>query len=314
MMHGTIFANDNFDCETACRTLKDAMDGFGTNESDITAVLTTHSNEQRQVIKEEYKQMFGKDLIEDLTSELGGDYEEVCLALLDPPRIYDAHQLHAAVSGAGTSETKLIEIMTTRTNEELEEIKEIYRTEYEIELEEDLKGDTSGYFRRMLISLAAANRDEGWWADQELAAADAQRIYDAGEGQAGTDECEINSVLCSRTLPQLQATLFAYKDLTGNDLRDAIEGETSGSVQEGYLAILDAAIDLQKFFAKRMHEAMAGLGTNDSDLIRLIVSRSEVDLEIVKLKFQEMYEKSLAEWVSDECSGDYKRILLAIIG
>ncbi|CAE1175501.1 ANXA7_11 [Acanthosepion pharaonis] len=312
-MHGTVFPKDDFDCEAACRTLKEAMDGLGTNESDIITVLTSHSNAQRQEIKEQYKQLFGEDLIDDLKSELGGDFEDVCLALLDPPRVYDAHELHRAISGAGTSENPLIEIMVTRTNEELEEIKEIYRTEYEVELEDDLKSDTSGYFRRMLVSLCTASRDEGWWADPELAASDAQRIYDAGEGQAGTDECEINSVLCQRTLPQLQATLVAYQELTGNDLRESIESETSGSVQEGYLAILDAAIDLRKYFAKCIYNSMAGFGTSDSDLIRLIVSRSEVDLEVVKHIFQEMYEKSLAEWVSDECSGDYKRILLAVI-
>lgn len=62
-------------------------------------------------------------------------------------------------------------------------------------------------------------------------------IFQAGEGQAGTDECEINSVLCQRTLPQLQATLVAYQELTGNDLRESIESETSGAVQDGYLAI-----------------------------------------------------------------------------
>lgn len=313
-MHGTIFPKEDFDCEEACRTLKEAMDGFGTNEADIITVLTSHSNAQRQEIKDQYKQMFGKDLIDDLKSELGGDFEDVCLALLDPPRVYDAHELHRAISGAGTNEIALIEIMVTRTNEELEEIKEIYRNEYEVELEDDLKCDTSGYFRRMLVSLVTASRDEGWWADQDLATADAQRIYDAGEGQAGTDECEINSVLCQRTLPQLQATLVSYQELTGNDLREAIESETSGAIQEGYLAILDAAIDLRRYFAKCIYNSMAGLGTSDSDLIRLIVSRSEVDLEVVKHMFEEMYEKPLAEWVSDECSGDYKRILLAIIG
>lgn len=37
------------------------------------------------------------------------------------------------------------------------------------------------------------------------------------------------------------------------------------------------------------------------------------DLEEIKEEYQNLYETSLAEAVADECSGDYKRMLLSII-
>lgn len=58
---------------------------------------------------------------------------------------------------------------------------------------------------------------------------------------------------------------------------------------------------------------MSGLGTSDNDLIRIIVSRSEVDLQEVKEAYQRMYETSLSEAVESECGGDYKLMLLNII-
>ena len=42
---------------------------------------------------------------------------------------------------------------------------------------------------------------------------------------------------------------------------------------------------------------MAGLGTKDSHLIRLIVTRCEIDLQDIKVAFQEKYGQSLRDWI-----------------
>lgn len=42
---------------------------------------------------------------------------------------------------------------------------------------------------------------------------------------------------------------------------------------------------------------MAGLGTNDNQLIRLIVTRCEIDLNDIKIAFEQKYGKSLRSWI-----------------
>lgn len=312
----TIWFRDDFDAGPEAEKLKDAMDGFGTNEETILDILGNYCNHQRLEIAEAYKVAYGKDLIDDLKSELGGNFEDLCVALLIPPRQYDARELHNAISGIGTDETALAEVMTMRTNEEIQQIKEKYKEEYDCELEEDLQSDTSGYFARLMVSLCVGGRQSDDWyeePDDDKAEQDAQKLLDAGEGVWGTEEADINAVLCLNSPAQLKRTLDKYEALTGRTVEEAIDNECSGSLKEGYLAIVEGVKSKPKYFARRLHDCFAGLGTSDSDLIRIIVSRSEVDMEDIKERYVEMYEKTLEESLEDECSGDYKRLLLAIV-
>ena len=50
------------------------------------------------------------------------------LALFEPKALYDAKCLRRAMRGAGTDERALIEILCTRTNAEINEIKETYKS------------------------------------------------------------------------------------------------------------------------------------------------------------------------------------------
>ena len=47
------------------------------------------------------------------------------------------------------------------------------------------------------------------------------------------------------------------------------------------------------FYAKRLNDSIAGIGTDDTALIRLIVSRSEIDLGTIKDEFERIYSRTL---------------------
>lgn len=310
---------DDFDAEAAAKELKDSMKGIGTDEEPIIAVLASHTNEQRQEIKAMFKTAYGQDLLEELKSELQGNFEDVCVALLDPPRVYDAKQLRKAMKGGGTDEATLIEILCSRPNAEIEQVKEVYNEgcppdfDGPRNLEEDLAGETSGYFKRLLVSQVNAGRDESDDVDDDKAREEAQLVYDAGEGKFGTDEAEINRIMSMRNYHQLRATFDAYAEISGGDILEAIESETSGTLQDGLLAIVKCARNVHAFFAERLYKSMKGAGTDDDTLIRIIVSRSEVDLEDVKSAFFDKYEQTLSAFVDDDCGGDYKKMLLGLI-
>lgn len=116
--------------------------------------------------------------------------------------------------------------------------------------------------------------------------------------QWGTDESTFNMILCQRNYNQLRLVFDEYQRMAGHDIEQAIKGEFSGDIEQGLLAIVRAIRNLSGFFAKRLHGSMSGMGTDDRRLIRIIVTRSEVDMGDIKLNYAAKYGKTLAEAIS----------------
>ncbi|MCQ6473497.1 hypothetical protein NPN13_24760, partial [Vibrio parahaemolyticus] len=82
----------------------------------------------------------------------------------------------------------LIEILASRTNEQMHQLVAAYKDAYERDLESDIIGDTSGHFQKMLVVLLQGTRENDDVVSEDLVQQDVQDLYEAGELKWGTDE------------------------------------------------------------------------------------------------------------------------------
>ena len=294
--------------------LRKAMKGIGCDKKAITDICSHRTNAQRLEIVKAYKASYGRDLIADLKSELHGNYEDAIIAFFTDPIEYDADELRKAMKGLGTNEDTLIEIIASRPAPILAQIKAKFNEKYKRDLEADVKSETSGTLRKLLIALLQCSRSTNTMPNPAQSAAIAEEIHKAGEAKLGTDESVFNKYFCSLSPHELAAVSREYHKLTGHTILQAIDKEFSGDSKKTLRTIVYATLSPSEYFATRVHDAVKGLGTKDHLLIRVIVSRSEIDMPQIKQYYKQLFGKDMYEDVKNDISGEYRELLLGIIG
>jgi len=310
---GTVREYESFSAAADAAVLRKAMKGLGTDEKKIIEITANRTNKQRQHIKEAFKQEFGRDLLKDLASELGGHFKDLVLALYHTHASFDATCLHKAMKGMGTKENVLIEILTTRSNKEIKEIREEFKKLYKHDLEKELKSETSGDFQHLLVSLCQGNRSEDVEIHEDLAKKEAEALYQAGENKIGTNEEVFNRVFCVTSHRQLRAVFAEYKKIAKKDIVKTIESEFSGDAQACYKALAMVTKYRPAYFAKQLFNSMKGAGTNEAQLTRIMATRSEIDMEQIEQAFHKMFNKKLKDYIKGDTSGDYENMLVALL-
>ena len=200
-----------FDPKADADLLRNSMKGLGNDKETIINVATSRTNQQRLQIRDAYKSAYGRDLIADLKSELSGHLKDTLIAMFYHPIDYDCLSLRAAMKGIGTDEDTLIEIIATRPGYMIKQIIERYPVIVEgRNLVEDIKSETSGAFRRLLVSLLQGSRSDNTEPNIEECEKMAKELYEAGEKKWVTDDSVFNRIFALRSPMEIDCISREY--------------------------------------------------------------------------------------------------------
>lgn len=132
------------------KDLRSAMLGEGINVETVIKITLSRNNNERQKIKHAYKDAFGTYLIDDFQDELSGDFQSIVIGLYRTPIEYDTIEIFKACDKIFADKEVLNEIIGTRSNQVIREIKLEFKNKYKQELESIIKKKTSSDHQSLL--------------------------------------------------------------------------------------------------------------------------------------------------------------------
>lgn len=292
------------------------MKGFGTDEATLIRVLSRPDPLQMALLRNTYTQRVGRNLEKDINSETSSHFCEGLLALVRGPLMADVHNIHHSIKGAGTRESAMNDSLLGRSNADMRAIKQAYHETFRRSMESDVKGDLSMKTERLFGMVMQATRNE---ESAPINPADLDRdcneLHRAGDGKMGTDEIQFCSIISQRSDGQLRAISQMYQQKYHIALQKVIEKEFSGHMKEALLLMVNRAMDPAMTEAELLEAAMAGMGTKDNLLVNRVIRNhwNAAHKDQVKRAYAHRYKKDLISRVKGEVSGDYQKLMIAVL-
>ncbi|KAE9552945.1 hypothetical protein FO519_003822 [Halicephalobus sp. NKZ332] len=328
---GTVYGPDDedFHPEEASKSLGQALSaGIQCDDKVVIETLLRHNNYQRQKIVAAYEGMYNRVLTDDVEDIAGGFFLDCTLALLQPAHIYSTRLLHYAISSRSFNRPIAVEIALTSTASQLKVIRDAYYSEFRISLERDLNIKVEGLFGQMLKDLLLRNKDPDSSA-VDLDYVDGLIDY-LLRSENGVDEIGRNLELFERifvnqSLIQLRSFFDRY-DLKSmkspgsespkpRDFETAIRKSVNihSDVRHMMLLFVKISRNVQLYFAEKLHEAILGSRIDHATIIRILVSRSEIDLHDICEEYKRKFSKPIVYDLKNTCSGDFLRLLRRLV-
>jgi len=220
----------------AARTIRNAVEGAGTDEAAIIDVVVHNTNKQIVALKEAYSNLFMQELAARIKNDTSGHFRSALVSILEGTRNdalgnpeTEAENLYKKGEGKwGTDDDYFVHFFTKHSYEDLVAIDRAYTAKYGHSLEVAVKKETSGAYEDVLVALSVSR--PVYWA---------RRIRHAIAG-LGTSDTLLRRAFALNSKAQLRDIEAVYDSVNkGKTLRQDVEQDTSGDYKALYLALID---------------------------------------------------------------------------
>ena len=266
--------------------------------SKIVELICKRSNSERQKIKEMYFNQWDIELEKELDSKLSGDVHDLIKGLMMTPEDFDASQLRTSMKGLGTDESLLSEILATRPSRHLLLVKDRYSILYNEKLEEDIKGDTSKFYEKILCEVIKGERSDNPYPNSQKMKDFVKNLKDEEKGKILEDklvECFGN---CS--YGEICTICRLYEKTYKEAFLDAIKQSVDSDGYDFCKIFLQYISDSGSFFAEKLHNF------KEKDLNRILISRSEIDMDEIRYAYKDLYKTDLIDDIKENTKDDYQ--------
>lgn len=132
------------------------VDGKQPLHGDVMRIICTRSKPQLKATFERYQQEHGKafdEVLHERRSDQLAAMLKTAVWCLASPEKHFAEVIRSSIVGLGTDEESLTRAIVSRAEVDMKNVKEVYRATYRKTVTDDVTGDTSGYYKDILLTL-----------------------------------------------------------------------------------------------------------------------------------------------------------------
>lgn len=227
-----------------CHVLHESIKGVGTKESAMNDVLLGRSNADLNAIKQHYHHKYRRTLESDVKGDLSMKTERLFDMVMSARRNEestpvipqqvdaDVQELYRATEGkTGTDQIAVCQVFAHRSNGQLRAISQAYKQKYHRPLDQVILKEFSGHMEQALIYMLRKAEDP--------AKHDADLLEDSMKGMGTKDQALVRRIVMIHwSRDRLQQCKAAYRHFYKRELRQRVEGETSGDYRNLMVACI----------------------------------------------------------------------------
>ena len=270
-------------------------------------VIMKNNLKNRVDISNYYQYKYGISLFDEIKTKIKGDFGYCAAQLFLSPLDFCIHHLKL---GLEKKDLRAMEQLTSRTPEELKLIEDKYNKTTGKNLKDDIKKAFNGPIGNNLINLWDTKRTINPNPNKSDCENFANTLIQNKPKDWVENENIFKEIFIERSPEELILIARYYLKNSGKNLIDDIESKTNGDIRYLLREILYNNIMPHELFADKIRFAIAGAGTDEETLSRVLVSRCELDMSAIRDMYFTKYNVSLKDDIIGDTSKNYQKLCL----